>query len=604
MASKRRHVDAESIDLTSPRCSLKRQRMSTPSNSHKGNPIPKICKPLARYKPHAESGVGKDFHSVPYPLSLLPKRTWEALNVGDSNAKIVCPQCGKERAATLHQRKLFLVAERLSWEVGATSSKQREDNQIALWAVNAELAIFDPAVDEDEVVNGGRLSQANEWHPYSSQHEAEVAMSIVEKADMLSEASWQIWLQMVKVKSRESQHDQKTSEMYDTVATSPHSRVLNELSPNAYPHRTSPRKRGKEKASYDSPLSTPPSSAAVEGCTTTSEPVKCSYETLQDFYTLLDQIERTSPQGARYLEAYAELLHRDGCRDCWFKQTIVELPDDLLSDEEDLDEDGLEINSNHRPPPATELRRPAAQTLSRPPPYPATSSPQMPPGVQASRFQAPAQAPSYTFSHQTPRPAPAGPPMPNPSNPPHPGIHGPFPNPPHPGIHGPIPNPQHPQGISITSVPQYGGQAITVPSLPPSADRYIGPIAWLRDMFIADIHAMVEQVYVYNAYRQSFSFLPPHMIFSANEMIVQVLPQAFTSVSIQADRLPDGRYVIKGIRPKLERHSHGFAIQPIPPPPANAILPSNHPIPPPPANAILPSNHPRPLHPNPQPQHR
>ncbi|KAF2749775.1 hypothetical protein M011DRAFT_276334 [Sporormia fimetaria CBS 119925] len=47
-----------------------------------------------------------------------------------------------------------------------------------------------------------------------------------------------------------------------------------------------------------------------------------SYKTLPDFYSLLDRIERTSYVGAVFLEAYAEHLHRDECRDCWVKRNI------------------------------------------------------------------------------------------------------------------------------------------------------------------------------------------------------------------------------------------------------------------------------------------
>jgi hypothetical protein len=47
-----------------------------------------------------------------------------------------------------------------------------------------------------------------------------------------------------------------------------------------------------------------------------------SYKTLQDFYTLLDKIERTSYVGALFLEAYAEKLRDDMCKDCWVKHNV------------------------------------------------------------------------------------------------------------------------------------------------------------------------------------------------------------------------------------------------------------------------------------------
>jgi hypothetical protein len=47
-----------------------------------------------------------------------------------------------------------------------------------------------------------------------------------------------------------------------------------------------------------------------------------SYQTLQDFYSLLDKIERTSYVGALFLEAYAEKLRDDMCKSCWFKHNV------------------------------------------------------------------------------------------------------------------------------------------------------------------------------------------------------------------------------------------------------------------------------------------
>jgi hypothetical protein len=47
-----------------------------------------------------------------------------------------------------------------------------------------------------------------------------------------------------------------------------------------------------------------------------------SYKSLQDFYSLLDNIERTSYVGALFLEAYAEKLRDDMCKSCWLKYNI------------------------------------------------------------------------------------------------------------------------------------------------------------------------------------------------------------------------------------------------------------------------------------------
>jgi hypothetical protein len=47
-----------------------------------------------------------------------------------------------------------------------------------------------------------------------------------------------------------------------------------------------------------------------------------SYKTLQDFYSLLDKIERTSYAGVLYLEASAEKPRDDMCKSCWLKHNI------------------------------------------------------------------------------------------------------------------------------------------------------------------------------------------------------------------------------------------------------------------------------------------
>jgi hypothetical protein len=48
-----------------------------------------------------------------------------------------------------------------------------------------------------------------------------------------------------------------------------------------------------------------------------------SVETLSEFYSLLDKIERTSYVASKYLEAYAEFLNRDVCNDCWYEGAML-----------------------------------------------------------------------------------------------------------------------------------------------------------------------------------------------------------------------------------------------------------------------------------------
>ncbi|KAF2159718.1 hypothetical protein M409DRAFT_29878 [Zasmidium cellare ATCC 36951] len=391
----KRYADLDVVDLAGT--STKRARVSRNS----ARP-PKIHHPRHIYKNHAKSGVGKEFHSVPYPLSLLPKKSWAALNNGAAEGA-VCSKCEKARASTAHQRKLYLVAERLSWEIGATSSAARSSNEVALWAVNAELDIFEPAVDDDEVVIGGRNSRHNDWFPFKSQVEAETAMGVVARADVLSGESWKLWKENIdrtlqsSLKAESSWTEEHPLDLNADDTRPPYSgrSALKDLSPNSR-QRQSPRKHGKEPLRSASSLPTPPSSGSIEPPERdTEEPPPCSFKTLSDFYGLLDKIERTSPMRAKFLEAYAERLHNELCKDCWFESSILNSVMD--DDEESEAEDRPEQSSS---------RAPTLQQTHGPPRYPIPHRPAPPstaPTLAAGRRIAHA-APNISHAHPPSQP--------------------------------------------------------------------------------------------------------------------------------------------------------------------------------------------------------
>ncbi|CZT24970.1 uncharacterized protein RCC_10699 [Ramularia collo-cygni] len=298
-------------DLPTPESpSRKRQRFV---------PKPTASLPRKRYPKHKDSRVGEDFHSVPYPLTLLPKTSWQAFNQGEADG--VCASCGKAREASAHQRKLFLVAERLSWEQGTVGYSSRSQNEEILWACNAELGIFQPAdlaVEDDEVVIGGRRSKDDVLYPYRSEAEVEFAMRLIATAEVLSEASWTLWKGMVEKMVKMMKTTQAGASLTDSL----HPDVV-----CASPRR-SPRKNGKQAMHS---LLTPPSSN-LEGSSVASKGPSptLSYDTLQNFYSLLDKIERTSPIGARFLEAYADRLHAETCHGCWFAGIAVAGEEDEL----------------------------------------------------------------------------------------------------------------------------------------------------------------------------------------------------------------------------------------------------------------------------------
>jgi hypothetical protein len=69
---------------------------------------------------------------------------------------------------TAHMRKLFLVAERLTWEEGLVSDQDKDLNEELNWRFNYELGILDPFVEDLEHVPGGKHSQVNKCHPYQN----------------------------------------------------------------------------------------------------------------------------------------------------------------------------------------------------------------------------------------------------------------------------------------------------------------------------------------------------------------------------------------------------------------------------------------------------
>ena len=214
----------------------------------------------------------------------------------------------------------------------------RSKNEEALWAVNAELEIYEPAVEDEEVVIGGRKSRENAWFPFANQSEAEAVIRVVEEADVLSERSWSLWKQMVEEACDESSEADAKAEPIVGQPGRPDRQALGEISGNSRwllsaDHIT--RVKGKERAIIEavdlsavaskSRLPTPPSSAAEK-----TSAVQSKIKTLQDFYILLDKLERTSPMAAMFLEAYAERLRDELCKDCWFKHNV--LSDDELDD--------------------------------------------------------------------------------------------------------------------------------------------------------------------------------------------------------------------------------------------------------------------------------
>ena len=164
-------------------------------------------KAAVKYRNHSDYGIQmgwQDHHDVAYPLSLLPKKTWDAMHNNKSQGA-VCSYCRKPSQPSAHQRKLFLVAERLSWAAGTFAIKARSKIEEALWAVNYELGIEEPVMlSSQESVFGGKQSGRNRWYPYQSQTEAQLVLWVIERAEVPGETSWDAWKSLAAEQLRQA----------------------------------------------------------------------------------------------------------------------------------------------------------------------------------------------------------------------------------------------------------------------------------------------------------------------------------------------------------------------------------------------------------------
>lgn len=264
-------------------------------------------------------------------------------------------------------RKMFLVAERLSWDDKLVAMPDKDRNKELNWAVNYELGILDPFVEDAEQISGGKSSRHNKFHPYRNEYEMKLAFKLIFMTEDLSATAWALWIsaQMHLQNMLESCEDTDVSSgaviphptcmKYEKLATVTPARQRTPESIETMDLTGSPEPMPKPTTGRSYGLSTPPSSLSepshnlvvatgskrkdgvhktvtapiaifeeAGGPSTKPPPARRieSYKTLQDLYSLLDKIERTSYVGALFLEAYAEKLRDDMCKDCWFKHNV------------------------------------------------------------------------------------------------------------------------------------------------------------------------------------------------------------------------------------------------------------------------------------------
>jgi hypothetical protein len=283
----------------------------------------------------------------------MPYDSWHKLHHRDEVQPTLpfrCPVCKAERKVAAHLRKAFLVAERLSWDDTIVSVHDKDLNEELNWMVNYELGILEPSVEDPEQILGGKNSRANKCYPYKNEREMKLALKLIFMTEDITETTWALWIgtQLDMEMAMDSDRDTAVAKASPWTPSEVAPRNAAELI-ETIDLTSSPDTASNLAAGQSHGLPTPPSSlsmatedlrkaptyhgafssAASRATPATKSPLVLalpqrieSYKTLQDFYSLLDKIERSSYVGALFLEAYAEKLRDDMCKSCWFKHNV------------------------------------------------------------------------------------------------------------------------------------------------------------------------------------------------------------------------------------------------------------------------------------------
>ena len=294
-----------------------------------GHRIPFEKRPT-KYLAHPDSFLQmhwKDHHDVAYPLTLLPKATWNALHNNEPHGA-VCARCRRPRHLSPHDRKLFLTTERLSWPRQTYGYKARTGIEEALWPVNFELGVEEPVqFSMHHDIFSAKKSFKNKNFPYSDSSEAEMVMRVVQHAEILTNASWELWRNLDLGTTPTQIQSNTNPSTAPGSARSP----LREINDNARPHQ----------APLTPPSSaTKPSKAPEPTSDSSSSSSWSSSMSLVEMYSSLDKIERSSPMASRFLEAYAEKLHAEVCKECWVETTVVGDGSEHVESEDEGEEEG------------------------------------------------------------------------------------------------------------------------------------------------------------------------------------------------------------------------------------------------------------------------
>lgn len=234
-----------------------------------------------------------------------------------------------------------------------------ECNQANTWAVNYDVGIYEPFVEQRM---GGFKSKeilGNQFYPFVDEFELEAIVKLLQKVgEGLNERSLDMYLQILrgmdeviritrpapvvppqpfaptfetpkKPKSYQNQHQYTP---HTPPASSP-------LRPSQYPSFSS-SPPGPPLAPHTQlpPLYRPPLAPhqlpSLPRILDNKPPLR-SFNNMRDLFELFDKIERGSYAAARLMEAYADVMVNEACIDCWAKHNIID--DDEGDDAEFVD---------------------------------------------------------------------------------------------------------------------------------------------------------------------------------------------------------------------------------------------------------------------------
>lgn len=261
------------------------------------------------------------------------------------------------------QQKLFLTTERLFLgTMDAVTDIER--NQTNTWAVNFEVGIYEPSMEQNTWLKGKKTFE-NRFYPFVDDFELGVVVKLLQRVgEGLGESSLNMYLNMLKdmdeidrvipptpVAARHPSH---------AFVPTPETRKKSEFNQKYIPPTTTSPLGLSSWRSYNeyslpgpSSLLTPagqlPPSYRPSHIPDRKSPLK-SFSDLKGLFEVFDRIKRGSYAAARLMEAYADAIVNEACIDCWAKHNIID-------DDDDGGDDASFVDSF--PPPLVEQRQPA-----------------------------------------------------------------------------------------------------------------------------------------------------------------------------------------------------------------------------------------------------